>query len=74
MQSFEDQTLRMANTLAHATAAAFGPEVPNGTTRKLQRRLDAILRRAMDEVYDVVSAPDVPNGTTQKIKAIMEHG
>lgn len=69
-----NNTRRMADTLAKATAAAFTPSTPNGTTRKLQDRLDAILKRAMNEVYDVVNTPDVPNGTTVKIKRIMEAG
>ena len=74
MTNYENNTLRMANTLAHATTAAFTPATPNGTTKKLQGRIDAILKRAMDEIYDIVNAPDVPNGTTVKVKRIMEAG
>ena len=74
MTNSENNTLRMANTLAHATVAAFAPDTPNGTTKKLQGRIDAILSRAMDEVYEIVNAPDVPNGTTLKVKRIMEAG
>lgn len=74
MMNSEYNTLRMANTLAHATAAAFAPNVPNGTTVKLQEHLDTILRRAMDDIYNVVNAPAVPNGTTLKVKRIMEAG
>lgn len=69
-----NRTRRMADTLAKATAAAFTPATPNGTTKKLQSRLDDILRRALDEMWEVVETPDVPNGTTLKIKRIMEWG
>ena len=74
MNSKPDTTVRMAQTLYDAVDAAHVAAYPNGTTKKLRTRMDSILRKALDEIYETAANPEVPNGTTKKVLRIMEHG
>lgn len=66
-----DRAVRMAATLSAVTDAAFTPKVPNGTTVKLQRELEAILEQALNATLEIAQRPDVPNGTTKKVLDIL---
>lgn len=65
-------TRKKLTTLLAILDAANAPEVPNGTTVKLNRDLGRMVDRALDAVRADAFRPNVPNGTTRKIIRILE--
>lgn len=68
------RALQMIDTLRKAAEAAYAPEVPNGTTRKLQSDIEVHVENCLDDLAVIAWLPKEPNGTTKKVQRILEDG
>ncbi|MFM7027811.1 MAG: hypothetical protein ACKOXK_03935 [Chakrabartia sp.] len=70
--SYETTRLRLERLLA-VLDAVNSPNVPNGTTVKINKDLEAMTRRAIRKIADDAFGPNVPNGTTNKVRRIVRN-
>jgi hypothetical protein len=66
-----NSTRAKIETLLAILDAANNPNVPNGTTKRINHDLERMVDMALGKIRADAHRPNVPNGTTIKIKTIL---